>query len=237
MTCPRASLSASCGVAGQHQPPVLVDLGVGDVLVHLAARDAVDGGPDPHVALADPGRRRRAQVNARHGDRELSSLDWRLDGALGVSSQSPNRISTRTIAPPFDWYWTSTGRARPSARSISGARQLVARAERQARQRGAQLGDRRRLRAPLRARTRQIDAGHAQVGRRARRRRQRARLPVDGGARQSLLQGAVAIGARRARAQASASATAAAAISAARARATPTRSSRAASTRCRRPRG
>ncbi len=45
-------------------------------------------------------------------------------GGEPSSSQSANETSSRTTAPPFDWYWMSAVRARPSARSTRAASSL-----------------------------------------------------------------------------------------------------------------
>ena len=142
--------------------------------------------------LARPCRRRPGRRRRRPARRACRPAPWappprcmlgdrhreRVGGALGASSQSPKRTSTRTTAPPFDWYCTSTARARPSARSISAAVSLLPAPSGSVASARAQLGRRAAARRPpLGARARQVDAGHAQVGGRAARRRRSSRPP------------------------------------------------------------
>src|SRR6478735_3498527 len=118
MTWPRASRSGSCASPASTRRPSLSTLPSATFLALL---------PSATRYTAAPTRTSRLPTRA------VGAAPRRIDctatakpsAAVGVSSQSPNRTSTRTMAPPFDWYWTSTSRARPAARSTSAAVSLL----------------------------------------------------------------------------------------------------------------
>ena len=199
MTSPRASLSGSWASPASTSRPSLSTLRVGDVLVHLAARDAVDGGPDPHVALADPGGRRGAQVQC--SARRPRSRLWDSPGRW-ASPASRRTGSRRARSRPRS---TGTGRrrgapARARARSPGWSACCPSRAAGRPARRAAW-----RPPPPARAAARPdaTDRRWACAGR-PRRPPDAASVPASqstvGARRRVCLQGAVAIGARRARA-------------------------------------
>ena len=222
-----------CGQLGptlEHQPSRTIDPGRASAGVSGGRTDPIGRRPKGDLLTADHRPRRRRQVgvaNGQHRGRRLGLLE-----PVGEPHLHPDhRPAVRLVLHVHG--------ARPVERPVDAIGiELVPAAGRQAPQRGSQPGGGRRAGPPLGARARQIDAGHPQIGGRPTGGGDRSGAPVDGhavvrveqiggrGRRRRRRRGGLRGGDRRQGNRRED-----------QRGPTPTRSSRAASTRCRRRRG
>ena len=178
--------------------PSLSTLRVGARSSAAASPDPVDGGADAHVAASRPWPSAPRQAHALATASAAPAATAAVAASPASRRSGARRARRRRRSTGTGCRRRARGRARarspgpsaccppPSGSAASAARSLASRGG---------------LRAPLGARARQIDAGHAQIGGRARRRRQRPRLPVDVDARRVASAGSESRRARRGRAR------------------------------------
>ena len=116
---PPRELVAEATIGRYRQPTGGVELGADGASVGGRRPHAIDGGTEAQLSPGQPTAGEAAKATAV-GDHQGS----RRSRGRRRLSQSPNRTSARTMAPPFDWYWTSTARNRPTARETSSADNL-----------------------------------------------------------------------------------------------------------------
>ena len=173
-------------------------------------------------------------------------------GVASDSRQSPNETSSFNSTPPFDWYSSPTVRAWSMARRDRGPLEMASPAERQGPQRLVHPGATHVARTPLGAGTRHLRGRHSPISQRPPRARRACRAASRWSPLASILLDERIPGRRggrqrRRRSPPGASSEIDSAVPPARRRrdatrdaqrrVTPIRSSRAASTRCRRRRG